>query len=196
MPTAPFIAPERDEAVAMGSPKQGSTTYYSVPGAAGLGVGTSSPGSGADAYSPMFVTSPIVVDQLACEVTTSAAGNIRMGIYRADKAWQPIGPPLTDSGDISTGTTGVKTFTPGTPLYLQRGRWLQVVNCSASPTLRILTGGFEGWIATTIGTNAGLGTFYATRAHAAFPTPGAAWTATDGVPTDGRWWFWLRVSGP
>jgi hypothetical protein len=116
-----------------------------------------------------------VIDQLAFNVTTLLAGNARIGLYKntADGNLYP-GDLVsgTDSGSISTVTTGVKTFTVNVPLDPGRVYWLAHV-CDAAATLRCLAVGGM-WAA--LGLDSGLGTapgFGITRAftYAALPNP-------------------------
>lgn len=178
--TSPFVAPERDRPIRFGRPKpSGGSTPFSIPGVIRGTDGAFSPASNTDYYAPVVVSAPILVDQLAFEVTTlEAAKNGRCGIYVADTDFQPVGAPLADSGDISIASTGLKTYTPGTPLYLPRGRYLTVYNQnSATAALR----SYQGNIAIrtldpALGAAKELLTLTVGRTYAAFPTPGTAWT--------------------
>ena len=87
MSYTPFIAPGRDDGASPGRPKQSSTVYYVIPGRP---IATSSGSGGAltanrDVYSPIWVDSPVVVDQIAAEVITASPGNLRIGVYATDK---------------------------------------------------------------------------------------------------------------
>lgn len=180
-PTAPFLAPERDEGTRQAWAKaSGGGIAYSVPGVPGVSIGTKTLGSiNNDYYMPVYVASPIIVDQLADEVTSAVVGNHRIGLYRADKNWQPIGAPLADSGDISSNAVQVNTYTPGSAIYLARGRYLTVINCSSNaPSLRSLGGSpIQGSsLLSTLGTTAVAAGFFVSRTYAAFPNPGTAWT--------------------
>jgi hypothetical protein len=198
-PTAPFLAPERDERFKLGRAKQGSTAYYTIPGWGGSTPGTAgAPAINTDTYKPFVVQSPLVVDQMAFEVTTLQSGNARVGIYRADANLQPVGGPLADSGDISTNTTGVKTYTPGTPIYLARGRYLTVFNVSVAG---VLCRSFRGIISdqaadSILGASLIVDNMTVGRSYAAFPTPGTAWTAITGSATATIMWVFLRVLTP
>jgi hypothetical protein len=135
-----------------------------------------------DIYVPFFTSTPIVVGLLSAEVTTlDSAKNFRMGFYAADTDWQPIGAPLADSGDISTTTTGVKTYTPGTPILLSPGRYVSVVNTdTATAAFRVGRGHLPGSaMQPAMGTSLFAQQFNVSRTHAAFPTPGTAWTASS-----------------
>lgn len=181
-PTSPFLAPERDQQFKRGRGKQGSTSYYLIPGAQPTTTATISIAINTDVYHPLYVDTPIVVDQMAAEITSGGTGNMRIGLYEADLNWQPVGGPLMDSGNIDTSTTGVKTYTPGTAVYLRRGRYLSVYNSDLGPTLRIFRGSLpNGQLLTTLGTNANLKWMTVSRTYAAFPSPGTAWdTAVSG----------------
>lgn len=201
MPNAPFLAPERDNAFKRGRAKGGATTYYSIPGVICTATSTTSIGplTDVDLYAPFFADTPIVIDQAALEVTTlEAAKNLRAGIYAADTDWQPVGAPLLDSGNISTATTGVKTYTPGTPLLLPRGRYLEVFNTSMTTgSYRVWNGSFLGAnLRTALGATSFTSVFSVTRAFAAFPTPGTAWDTTSGSNVNTEYPILLRVSKP
>jgi hypothetical protein len=131
---------EKQALVPFGRSKQGGTTYLSVPGFVVASATTLTLSAGVRYFWRLFVGTSLQVDQLLFEVTTAAAGNARIGLASADEDWQPAAI-LTDSGDISTGTTGVKTFTPGSPLLLPPGRYLGVLHASAAAAIRVLTGG-------------------------------------------------------
>ena len=196
-PTAPFIAPERDQTLKAGRPKAGATEYFVLPDVSFRLTSTLALTSGTDYYAPFFVDTPIMVDRLACEVTTGAAGNLRMGIYRADADWQPIGAPLVDSGSIAI-TVAVKTFTPSPLLYLKRGRYLTVLNHDTGSTFReVISHNAALGMVSTIGSSAMQSLWRVTRAYAAFPTPGTAWTTTTAVSSGGLdYVVFLRVLTP
>lgn len=198
MTFSPFLAPERDDAARLGRPKRSGETYYCVPGVGWVDSGSVGGVAGADFYEPWYTPTPLVIDQLASEVTTAlAATNFRIGFYHADGDWQPIGPPLADSGNLSSASTGVKTYTPGTPIYVPRGRYLSVRNCdSATPFFRTYRG-----ILANQGLDSALGTsgilnFRVTRAYAAFPTPGTAWTVEDNTSSAAWFHVFYRITTP
>lgn len=83
--------------------------------------------------SPILIPDRITVDELATEVTTLSAGNARVGIY-ADDDGLP-GAKLYESGDLDTGTTGVKTQT-GVATAVGPGIVWLAVQYSATPTVR------------------------------------------------------------
>lgn len=192
--SSPFLAPHRDPA-RLGRIKSGSD-YYVLPGVAHAGNSSLALVANTDYYNALYVDAEIVVDQLACQVSSGSGTNLRIGLYRADRDWQPTGAPLADSGNLDAATPAIKTYTPATPLVLRRGRYLGVVNADSTPTLIGLTGGPVG------GSGAGstLQT-YATRwriarAYSAFPTPGTAWTTTTDGTTPLLNLVFLRVLRP
>lgn len=197
-PQAPFLAPERDSAFKPGRPKTGSTPYYTIPGCSFRAAASTVITQDFDTYSPWFTDTPIVVDQLATEVATLFnGGNFRMGFYAADADWQPLGAPLADSGSILTTTTGVKTYTPASPIYVPRGRYLSVVNQdNATAAFRTFLQLSPIAIGTAIGTTPYQTDYRVSRAYAAFPTPGTAWTTTSNNSTSGWHYFAYRVLNP
>lgn len=200
MPIAPFTAPERDVASKLGRAKA-ATNYYVLPGvaldnstvtAAGLNLN-------ADQYFFHYTPTPLVVDQLAAEITTlHAANNFRMGVYRATPNYQPWGAPLCDSGDISTATTGIKTYTPATPFLIPRGPFLTVMTCtSTTAAFRQVKGVvLNSPIDSAIATTPYVRFPRVTRSYAAFPTPGTAWDTVDASANTQTYLVFLRVSAP
>jgi hypothetical protein len=183
---APFLAPGRDEGQRAARAKAGGTTYYAIPGVSFAGStttgGLNAAGTGRDFYFPFYLQAPAVIDQLAFEVTTlEAAVNSRIGFYAANSEWQPQGSPLTDSGDISLGSSGVKTYTPGTPIYVPRGRYLGVMasNNAGTAQFRLIRGVMQGGFLSASSTPFNYD-MRATRAYAALPTPPSAWTFNSG----------------
>lgn len=199
MPNAPFLAPERDPALKIGRPKaSGGTVYYAIPGFTCSGNAVEQFGPNIDYYFPMWTPTPILVDQIAAEVTTvHAANNFRIGLYLADTNWQPVGGPLADSGDISTATTGVKTYTPGTPILIPRGRFLGIINSSTGTARFRVFQGAHIWssYATGLGASPQITLLFVSRSYAAFPTPGTAWDSISNFGVT-EYPIVLRVSSP
>lgn len=179
MSFAPFLAPERDGSLSVGRAKDNSAvTAYTIPGLSITTTGSFTDAVNTDYYGRVWLEKAAICDQLAFEVTTLTGGaNIRVGLYRADQDWQPLGAPLADSGDISAGSTGVKTYTPSPAIYLARGRYLTALNTSAGgPQVRAFRGAFRAaMLDTTLGTSPSWSRLSVSRSYAAFPTPGTKW---------------------
>lgn len=118
---------------------QWSNGYYTTPGWTSIGINTVSVAANQRVFYRFWVPSPIVVDAMAVEVTTGAAGQARIGLLQASTVWQPTSV-LAASGDIDTSTAGVKVFTFGQPITVV-GRILGVWTANASVTIRELQGG-------------------------------------------------------
>jgi hypothetical protein len=198
MPIAPFIAPERDDAFKPGRANNinGGVLYYSLPGVLVHAVTTTALLADQIQCGHFVVGTPVMVDQLAYEITAGATGNSRVGIYAEDADHQPLAAPLVDSGDIAN-TVAVKTFTPAAPVYLARGRYMTVYNTSVGTTLRCFVGAAPG---NPIGTSLG-GTPIAGRTrvttgatYGAFPTPGLGWDNASGSSSASIHHVVLRIS--
>lgn len=177
-PLAPGLILERDESVVEGEPKlSGGAKYYVVPGCQFITNTSTVISNGQDNYTGFWMArSPIVVDQLACEVITPGTATLaRMGFYRADRNWQPVGGPLVDSGNLDVELAGVKTFTPSTPIAVRPGRYMSVFQANGTTTMRAYSSGALGTIRDILGASLLMINFRVTRSYGAFPTPGTAW---------------------
>ena len=180
------LALERDEAVAEGRAKGGGVTYYTVPGVSLNSTSIQTVTLNQLRYGGGWIArTPMMVDQLAAEVTTAAGTNFRIGFYRADRDWQPYGAPLADSGNLDSTGLGVKTYTPSTPILVRPGRYISVVCCDGSPVLRTVRGSAAAAINTTLGSNPfnqfGLTAF----TYAALPTPPPAYNVGSSISVGG-----------
>src|SRR5262249_36107541 len=164
------------------------TNRYIIPGFCAVGSNTYTSAANTDQYVPFVCLAPVIVDQMASEVTSIGGTNFRIGTYAADQTWQPVGAPLADSGNLAAGSTGVKTYTPGTPFLLRRGRYLSVLNSDGTPILRCYTGSTidGGGLETSLGANAYFDNMSVGRTYAAFPTPGTAWTTLTNLVNSGH----------
>lgn len=94
---------------------------------------------------PLFLPTRETITEIGLEVTTAAAGSIRLGIYtsRVGFPYQPIGDLFNDAdptlgeGTVDTGTTGVKTI--AISRLLDPGLYWMAVHSSAAPTLNFCT---------------------------------------------------------
>ena len=202
MPNAPFLAPERDSALKLGRTKVtgGGAISIGVPGGTSLATQTIAPAINTDEYAPWYTPTPIIIDQLLCEVTTLVGGqNMRFGFYPADTDFQPVGAPLADSGNISVGSASVKTYTPGTPIFVPRGRYVSVFNIDTGSAAlrgwRMVSGLLTGLLASDLSNHTN--NLTVGRTYAAFPTPGTAWTTVANNSSPGiRHAVFYRVSQP
>ncbi|MCC6752064.1 MAG: hypothetical protein IT371_30710 [Deltaproteobacteria bacterium] len=115
-------------------------------------------------------------------VTTGVAGNLRLGIYTNTSTTDlRPGTLLAGSASISTAAAGLKTFTFGTPIVLDRDAlyWLAIVN-DVSVTCRVQSLA-AAWpilgYAATLGTTLGYGwsvAFAYAALPASFPVAGIA----------------------
>ena len=97
------------------------------------------------------------LDRIAVNVTTLLAGNLRVGLYRnTSPGGQNLYPGalLADSGDISSGTAGVKSYTISQDLDPGEIYWLAHVG-SVAATLRCLA---VGGVGPLLGVSSALGT--------------------------------------
>lgn len=201
MSWAPFLAPERQRDYGI---PYGGTRYYVAPGwSISTSAGTQTLSINTDHYCFYWVESRCVVDQFAFECTTGqASSNVRFALYRADTSLQPVGPPLADSGLIATTGSGVKTYTPGSPLFVPRGRYTIAMNADlANIGVRLYKGGTprggpETAHASGLGSTSQFQTFNVGRTFAAFPTPGTEWTTGGTASGNGNGFIVLwRVIG-
>ncbi len=111
------------------------------------------------------------IDQLALNVTTLSAGNVRLGIYdNVSPANLCPGALIVDGGAVSTGTTGVKTFSVDVNLTAGKLYWLACV-FSATPSVRVIAvGGLWPVLGvTSLGTAPNVGLSYSFT-YAALPS--------------------------
>lgn len=182
MSWAPFLTPNRDDALKQGRAKGGGVTFYSIPGVAVTGTqAVLTASTNKDYYAPWFAVTPLIIDQMACQIVSSTTGNLRMGFYAADADWQPLGAPMTDSGNIAI-TTAVKTYTPAAGIYIPRGRYVSVWNCDTACDPRLWRTSPPGSaLVSALGASPFPEFFEVDRTYGAFPTPGTAWTTGSGA---------------
>ncbi len=113
------------------------------------------------------------LDRIACNVTTLLAGNLRIGVYKAvsDANIYPS-DLLADSGDISSGSATVKTYTVSLDLEPGALYWLAHVG-SVAATLRCMA---VGGVSSLLGMTSALSTapnvgYSVAHAYAALPDP-------------------------
>lgn len=149
----------------------------SLPGVAITSLATLALSANNLRYAPILVETPIVIDQLVCEITTASAGGttVRMAIYAADTDWQP-GALIVDSGTVAADAIAVKTASVA--VVLSPGRYLTAINTDSTPTLRRLIGGSNLFgIHPNIGANPLISQFGLAVAYGAFLNPGTVWAS-------------------
>lgn len=164
----------------------GGTTVYSLPGVEASNLGTFTLTADRIFYYPIRVVTPIALDQLAIEVTTSvASGSVRLGVYTATASLQPS-VLVVDAGAVDASTTGVKTTSisvtlpPGLYVFCALGN-------SSSIALRSLRAGarYVGLLA-ALGSAPYVSTLRGTLVFGALPSSPTlydALVASGGVPT-------------
>lgn len=93
---------------------------------------------------PFYVSEPVEIDALALHVSTSASGNIRLGVYEDGSNLYPS-RLLFDAGTVSTFGTGLKTlaFEPRT---LRRGvNWIACVSDNSGSAIHRVREDGVGW---------------------------------------------------
>lgn len=103
-----------------------------------------------------------VIDQLALNVTTLAAGNTRVGIYDNVSPMNLCpGLLIVDGGAVSTGTTGVKTFSVNVNLTAGKLYWMACVFDAAPSVRTISVSGMWAILGlTALGTAPNVGVYY------------------------------------
>lgn len=89
----------------------------------GKGGGEYSASAGRITLLPVTFRNPVRIAEIGAEITViSAGGNFRVGLYASLHTGAP-GALLADSGNLSTGATGLVMGTLAQPLYLPAGRY-------------------------------------------------------------------------
>lgn len=160
------------------------TTFYNIPGINLGAVGTFTIVVDTLYHFPMVVTTPITINTFAIEITTAvAATNVRIGLYTADRDWQPE-TRVVDAGTIDSATTGVKTISSTQSLDV--GRYLLVCVSNGGPAAREFQGTHPGM--STLDTSLGA-TPFGTRhrrafTYAALPATPSDWDTVTAVAAD------------
>lgn len=151
-----------------------------------------------DYYLPIWCEDTTTFDQVVGEVTTAgtAGATARVALFAATQSWQPNGNPIEDFGTVLIDTNAVKTWAPAAGTRaLAAGRYLLAINPSANATFRSLRGNpVGGLIRSTLSTTAFIANLTVGRAHAAFPSPGTAWTTAGTSGTQFDYPLALRVT--
>jgi len=144
-------------------------------------VGTTGLNANQIRYVFFKVDYPITITawQFDVSATPASNANVRVGIYRADGAWQPIGAPLYDNGGtaVANGFTGVKSAT-GLSVALAPGRYLTAINMDIAMSMRAYQVGSRA-IDGGMGTTPIVQKVVNSQTYGALPTPGTVWNATN-----------------
>jgi len=163
----------------------GATWWY-IPGNAIVGAALKSLTLNYMWHYPWLIDSaPYVINEVALEVTTAAAGAlIRIGIYKADVNWQPT-DLVIDAGTVDASAIGIKI--KSVALTLQPGRYLAVVVSSATVSIRsyqTIGPGHNGvGVGVNMGTNPVAWEYYRPFTFAPFPSFGSQWTVINYTAT-------------
>lgn len=158
--------------------------YYGPVGAAGI---TPVAAVATAMYAvPFYCAERTTWTEIGFRVTTSIAGNARVGIYYGDQ-----GKPtdlIVDSGDLSTSTTGAKT--KSISVTLEAGLYFLVFHASAGVTINYATLQTARDIMGTSTDNGNETTGYAVQTYGALPSTMPALTYID--QASNMPFVWLR----
>jgi len=133
-------------------------------------------------YFPFYVRGKaITLKHMAFEVTTapSTNGTVRMGIYNVTQGLQPTGTVVLNSGAVTTSSAAAAVYRLRvTPTTLNPGNYVLVFNSNRTMTVRF-TGGFNGFLLNTLGTNSINAYWRDETLSADFPSTGLNWTTKD-----------------
>lgn len=91
-------------------------------------------GAGAMVVTQYMLMSYAIANNLAIDISGASAGVSVVGIYAPSAANSAI--KLAQSGELDTGTTGLKSSALSTTLYLPPGIYLAVIHNSGNPFIR------------------------------------------------------------
>lgn len=179
----------------MGRLLAAATTHMAIPGVVLNSQGTAALAANLVRYFPIYVVTPIVVDQLVLEVTTLAGSTTaRMGIYHADKDWVP-GALVVDGGTVATDSTGVKAASVTAPLA--PGRYLMATNSNGTATIRTFRGFLANqWLMSTLGASSVVFLLRGAQTYGAFPATGTAIDTVSASTIALDYYMCLRISTP
>ena len=139
-------------------------------------------------FVPFEIRSRETWTEIGIEVTTAAAGNARLGIYRIDMSTGEAGDLVLDAGTVDTSTTGLKPITISQSLDI--GFYALVAIFDATPTVRRGNSYHPWWIGSFSPSVAGL-TSYKSVTYGTLPSSAAGsiiYTGGFAAPT-----VWLRI---
>jgi len=145
-------------------------------------------------YEPVYVATTITLDRLICEITAGVAGNARMGIYNADRDWQPTSL-VVDGGQFATGVAAVINLAIN--VTLQPNRYLFAIHADAGPTVRFTRGGarYPGY-GSSLGATPFTTQLFIALAYGPLADPGIPWNTVTSTTTATVHQVFCRVSVP
>lgn len=177
-----------------GRPKTAVTTYLGLPGVDFHSVAVVSVSANRLHYAPFYVTTPMNVDRICCEVT----GNVqvgalgRLGIYNADENWQPT-TLVIDAGTVDNSAIGLKSI--AIDVDLPAGRYLTALNTNFGVIFRtIRSGSRHTGLMDTLGSNPILAYMFKNTAFVPFPETGTLWDTVSYGTVGFQHFVFLRIS--
>lgn len=163
------------ELIERGHPIESGGTRVGVPGVVwSLASTTFTVTANTIYYAPFLVYDTMTFDSLKCEVTSIGGTIARVGVFRADTAWQPT-QVLKDGGTVDTTGAVVRTASFAA-VTLAPGRYLTGLVCDGGAAFRAARGDVPlGEIAAALGSN----TYIIRRSKAAVGTGALAVNAWD-----------------
>ena len=175
----------------------GAITCLSIPGMPIYSNFTALVNSNRLYYFPMYVRTPITVDQVTYEVTGAAGAGekLRFGIYEADINWQP-GDLVVASAELAIDAIAVVDGALASTT-LQEGRYLMCLTLEGGATFRMWRSPMRFIGATpNLGANTLPAIFRVGAAYAALNDPGTAYDTIDYGTTGFNMVPWLQVATP
>lgn len=185
------------EEIPDGRGKSATETFLTIPGISAQGQTTQARGSNTIYYYPIYVRTPITIDQIVIEVTGAAGAGekCRITIYEADKDWQP-GVAVIATGEIACDAIAVVT-TGIADTILKEGRYLMACIFEGITTLRTLQYPtiLHGYAA-TLGATPFIRYLSVAQAYGALPDPGTAWDTATQADEGPQYFMFVRVKTP
>lgn len=169
-----------DTTIAEGRPAITGTNYLIMPGAHSDIDTTNAKTAGRVYYEPIVIPKRITLANLFIEITTAAgAGNKgQLGLYSADKDWQPVKlmlPSVEIAIDANAVVSGAYAIT------VSPGRYLCAFNFQANATTRVYRSPHPiQAMARTMGTTPFTNLWRATVSYGSLPSTPAVWTDSNG----------------
>lgn len=177
-----------------GRPSGGIYEQLMLPGVDIYGLTTLTITANRLYYTPIYLSRQLTVSAFYIRVTGAAVnGAIRVGIYKADKNWQPESL-VVDAGAIDTSSTGTKSVSLSPEQILQPGRYLiaQVFNNSTNDIqIYRATARYAGFAASDLTFTQ---TMYVSYTYSTLPTTPLKWDTIDIGSTAMLYFTLLKIS--